>query len=144
MEETSLQFFYQDIDFTLDKEDSVKNWILFVVDKEGRSLEEVNYIFCSDEYLLKLNEEYLQHTDYTDILTFPNSPKDVPEISADIYISIDRIKENATKFDQSFTDELHRVMIHGMLHLIGYDDHNDADILEMRIAETRSLELRNF
>ena len=135
----SLQFFSHEIDFTLDKEDSVRDWILFVIDKYAKKVGQINYIFCSDTYLLELNKAHLQHDYYTDILTFPYTPKGSEELISDIYISIDRVKDNAQSFEIPFTDELHRVMIHGILHLIGFDDHGDTAKKEMRAKEDEAL-----
>ena len=142
--EHSLEFFSQEIEFTLDKEDSVRDWILFVVDSYGKKVGQINYIFCSDDYLLELNKAHLQHDYYTDILTFPYAPAGVEELISDIYISIDRVKDNAQSYELPFEDELHRVMIHGALHLIGFDDHGEEAKKEMRAKEDQALIQRNF
>lgn len=102
--------------------------------KEGRPLAELQYIFCSDRYLLAINRQYLDHDDYTDIITFDLSEKNHP-INAEIYISVDRIRENALKYDTSLRKELHRVMFHGALHLCGYKDKTAAQKGEMRKME---------
>lgn len=140
----SLQFFSHEIDFKLDKEDSVKDWILFVIEKHAKKAGQINYIFCSDSYLLELNKAHLQHDYFTDILTFPYAPKGAEELISDIYISIDRVKDNAASYDDSFEDELHRVMIHGILHLIGFDDYGDTAKKEMRRKENEALAERDF
>jgi len=142
--EQQLQFFSEEIDFSLDKEDSVRDWILFVIEKFDKKATEINYIFCSDEYLLGLNKEHLDHDYYTDILTFPYAHKDALELISDIYISIDRVKENASSLGIAFEEELHRVMIHGILHLLGFDDHGEGAQEEMRERENEALELRAF
>ncbi|MDW3650776.1 MAG: rRNA maturation RNase YbeY [Bacteroidia bacterium] len=142
--EQSLEFFSQEIEFTLDKEDSVRDWILFVIDSYDKKVSQINYIFCSDDYLLELNRTHLQHDYYTDILTFPYAPAGVEELISDIYISIDRVKDNAHSYELPFIDELHRVMIHGALHLIGFDDHGDAAKKEMSAKEDMALAQRKF
>lgn len=142
--EESIQFFSEEIEFTLDKEDSVRNWILFVITKYEKKAGDISYIFCSDEYLLGLNKEHLQHDYYTDILTFPYAPAEASELHSDIYISIDRVKDNASSLNISFTDELHRVMIHGILHLLGFDDHGEGAQEDMRSKENQALEKREF
>lgn len=142
--EESLQFYSEEIDFTLDKEDSVRSWILFVIDSYKKKAGDISYIFCSDEYLLRLNKEHLQHDYYTDILTFPYAPADAKELHSDIYISIDRVRDNAATLNISFTDELHRVMIHGILHLLGFDDHGEGAQEDMRLKENQALEKRTF
>ena len=142
--EQSLEFFSQEIKFSLDKEDSVRDWILFVVESYDKKIGQMNYIFCSDEYLLELNKTHLQHDYYTDILTFPYAPAGVEELISDIYISIDRVKDNAQSYGLPFQEELHRVMIHGALHLIGFDDHGEAAVKEMRAKEDLALAQRSF
>lgn len=102
------------------------------IESEGHTLERIDYIFCSDEFLLKVNRAHLDHDEYTDIITFP---LEEDPIVGEIYISIDRVRENADSFGVSFEEELHRVMIHGVLHLCGYDDHEDDDIEEIREKE---------
>src|SRR5947209_18612526 len=99
----------------------VKEFLLKLFRKEGYNLESLNIIFCKDDYLLRINKLYLDHDNYTDILTFPLHTEDKP-VSSDIFISIDRIKENAKVFHTSFIKELHRVIFHGALHLCGYKD----------------------
>jgi probable rRNA maturation factor len=119
-------FFEEDIQFKPKNKAKLRDWIKATVIAEGYTLSELNYIFCSDTYLLALNQQYLDHDTYTDIITFDNSEiKDV--IVGDIFISIDRIRENAAQFSGNETDELHRVMIHGALHLLGYKDKSKAD-----------------
>ena len=112
------------------------NWIIEAVDEEGFDLERIDFIFCSDEFLLEINRKHLGHEDYTDIITFPLEEN---PIEGEIYISVDRVKENAANFETKFEDELRRVMIHGVLHLCGYDDHNDDDIEEIRMKEDHYL-----
>ena len=112
-----------------------------VLAKEEQHAKTINYIFCSDDYLLKINKEYLNHDTLTDIITFDNSEEE-GKIEADIFISIDRIKENALSLKKDFDQELHRVIIHGLLHLLGYNDKTDDDKAEMRKKEDACLSLR--
>jgi len=121
----------------------LRKWITSTVDGKKNRIEEINYIFCSDNYLLELNKKFLNHHFYTDIITFDNSSEG-KKISADIFISIERVKANAEKFNTAFNDELHRVMIHGILHLLGYKDKTKKDVGEMRRKEDECLEKRNF
>lgn len=121
-------------DFKLNDEKSISKWISDVITEEGKSLGEINYIFCDDEYLHKINIEFLQHDTYTDIISFDYTLGNT--INGDIYISIDRVKENSTTFKTGFINELHRVMIHGVLHYLGYKDKTDDESLLMRQKET--------
>ncbi|MDF4201438.1 rRNA maturation RNase YbeY [Maribacter sp. SA7] len=126
-------------EFKLVAEKNFDSWITASCNTEGFSIQELNYIFCSDDYLLKINQDYLQHDYLTDIITFDYvSGKN---ISGDLYISIDRIKENAQEFNVTFDNELKRVMIHGVLHLMGYSDKSDAAIAEMRAKEEEKIKL---
>jgi rRNA maturation RNase YbeY len=144
----AISFFTQDIKFTLMNKTIVRSWLTSVAKKEGAAIEELNYIFCSDNYLLELNKKHLNHNTLTDIITFDNSsqvsevrsPKtpnighptsDIRHLTSDIFISIERVNENAEKFNVSREQELHRVMVHGLLHLLGYKDKNPADKAEM-------------
>jgi len=121
----------------LHEEESIKQWIVSTIKKENQTEEgEITIIFCPDEYLLKINKEYLDHDYYTDIITFPYS--DNPLI-ADLFISIDRVKDNAIDHSVSFEEELRRVIIHGILHLCGYDDDTPSSQKKMREAENRYL-----
>ncbi|MEO6524922.1 MAG: rRNA maturation RNase YbeY [Mucilaginibacter sp.] len=119
-------FFEEDTQFKPKNKAKLRDWIKATVIAEGYTLSELNYIFCSDTYLLAMNQQYLDHDTYTDVITFDNSElADV--VVGDIFISIDRIRENAAQFSGNETDELHRVMIHGALHLLGYKDKTKAD-----------------
>jgi rRNA maturation RNase YbeY len=118
----------------------VKDWIGKVVEKYGKTVGELYYYFCSDEKLLEINRERLGHDFYTDIVTFPLTDCETV-LSSEFCISIDRIKENAVTFGRSFESELHRVIIHGVLHLIGFDDHTEEDVKEMREKEEDALKL---
>jgi probable rRNA maturation factor len=118
------------------------SWFSEVCESEYKVLGAVNLIFCSDEYLLEMNREHLDHDYYTDIITFDYCMADV--ISGDLFISVDRVRENADQFCVLFNDELHRVCVHGLLHLCGYNDKNDVDEAMMRSKENEKLELRKF
>lgn len=139
----SINFFNEDISYNLKQKINLKNWIRDTIESEGQKLKEINFIFCSDEYLLQINEQYLNHSTYTDIITFDNSEK-AGYIIADIFISIERVLENAGKFNISSTDELHRVLIHGTLHLLGYKDKPKAKKVLMTAMEDKYLNLRTF
>lgn len=121
MSKAAIHFFTEEISFTLKNKTIIRNWLRETISAEGYVLEELNFIFCSDDYLLGINQQYLDHDTYTDVITFDNS--EAPKtIVGDIFISIDRIKENAKEFKHDFMDELCRVMVHGTLHLLGYPD----------------------
>jgi probable rRNA maturation factor len=138
-----INFFKEEIKFRLSKQDDLKKWILRLIKKEKYSLGILNFILCSDRYLLKMNKEYLSHDYYTDIITFDNSEKQ-KMIEGDIYISIDRVLANSKTFKTTFESELHRVMAHGVLHLLGYGDKNKKQRTEMKIQEDKWLMERNF
>jgi len=139
----SINFFEEDISFKLKNKNKIKEWIKSTITAEGYALQELNYIFCSDQYLLQINRQYLDHDTYTDIVTFDNSEKD-RSITGDIFISIDRIRENAAKFGVTEANELHRVIIHGALHLLGYKDKSPADKKKMTLKEDFYLNKRSF
>lgn len=132
----SIFFFYEDIDFTLPSPHSFQSWLLKVSQAHHYNISELNYIFCSDTYLHKINVEYLNHDTYTDIITFDNSDEE-GSIESDIFVSIDRVKENATDFNTSFEHELKRVMVHGLLHLVGFGDKTDKEKAIMRSREEK-------
>jgi rRNA maturation RNase YbeY len=138
----SISYHQIDIDFILPNKRLVSSWIRSVVGSENFSLIHINIIFCSDPHLLSINQQYLQHDYFTDIITFNQSDDEV-SIEGDLFISIDRIRDNSSKLEIPFIQELHRVIIHGVLHLIGYDDLNAADKLAMREKEDSYLSLRN-
>jgi rRNA maturation RNase YbeY len=137
-----IRFFYEEVDFKVKYPTKVKQWITESAKKEKRQISEVNYIFCSDKYLLSLNQDYLKHNTLTDIITFDNSEGSL--IAGEIYISIERVNENASKYASGLTDELHRVMIHGVLHLCGYKDKKPDDKTLMRKKEDAYLSLRKI
>lgn len=137
-EEESVIFFEsEDIDFQLLEGTKTKDWILKIIEKENKELIQLTYIFCSDAHLLEINKEYLNHDTFTDIITFPYL--DPPHVEGDVFISIDRVKENAKEFNTSFDEELRRVMIHGVLHLCGYPDKTEAEATIMRNKEGEAL-----
>ena len=119
----AINFFTEDIEFKFKKKKDLKSWIKQVIVSEKKVIGNLNYIFTSDKYLLKINQKYLNHNTYTDIITFNYDEGNI--INGDIYISIDRVKENAMKYANNFDNEFYRVVIHGVLHLIGYDDTNE-------------------
>lgn len=127
--------------FQLNNENLIENWIDTVIKKEGFEIGEINYIFCDDTYLHKLNLEFLQHDTLTDIISFDNSLGKM--LSGDIFISTERVADNANDFNVSFNDELHRVMIHGVLHYMGFKDKSELEKKEMRTAENNALILLN-
>ena len=130
-----IQFFNEDVDFKIPNPRKTKTWLKDIIESEGFELNQLNYIFCSDEYLLGVNQQYLNHDFYTDIITFDNSEEIEGIVEGDIFISIDRVKENAEELSKTFKEELLRVLAHGVLHLVGYDDHEDEDELIMRQKE---------
>lgn len=144
MPDGAIEFFVEEVDFTLEHPEQVREWVNQVILDHGFDLENLTYVFCSDDYLHQINLEYLKHDTYTDIVTFNNS--DLPDqvIVGDIFISVDRVRENAQDLTVSFTNELHRVIIHGVLHLLGYDDKDPASQAAMREKEDSYLSLRKF
>jgi len=135
-----IHFFQEDVSFLPENSEELIRWIGQMALDKGYAIRMLNYIFCSDEYLLQINLQYLDHNYYTDIITFDHS-EDEKDIEADVFISIDRIKENAVSQETVFQRELSRVMIHGLLHLIGYEDKTDQDKLVMREKEDACLSL---
>jgi probable rRNA maturation factor len=119
VEESAVIYHFEDIEFDLIDEKKSTNWIIDTAATEGKTIQELTYIFCSDAYLLQMNKEHLQHDYYTDVITFAYS--DNP-LAGDVFISADRVKDNAQQIGVTFEQELHRVMIHGLLHLAGYLD----------------------
>lgn len=134
-----IHFHSEDVPFPNEviPEDAIK-WLEKIAIRESREIGELNYIFCSDDYLLKVNQEYLNHDFFTDIITFDYSES---HIEGDIYISVDRVKENAMSIEVSFKNELHRVLAHGLLHLLGYKDKSEKERKEMRLKEEACLSL---
>jgi probable rRNA maturation factor len=135
----TLNFFVEEIDFKLLGARKLKTWLRSISGLHGKDLEEINYIFVSDQYLLQLNQEFLQHDTFTDIITFPHDATEDNFIGGDIYISIERVRENAISFSASFEDELHRVMVHGLLHLVGFGDKDAKAKRKMRALEDEAM-----
>lgn len=136
----AIHFFTEEIPFNLIKKNTYKKWIKEIISLESCKLEELNFIFCSDNYLLEINKEYLNHDYFTDIITFDNSTQEA-EILGDIFISIDTVKSNSIKFKTEFQNELSRVIIHGVLHLLGYGDKKKEDQKIMKYKEDWALSL---
>ncbi len=136
-------FDYDDTNFELQNADAVENWIQKIVADEGKTMGELSYVFCSDAFLHKINVEYLNHDTLTDIITFPLAD-DAETVAGEMYISVERVADNAKDFGVAFTDELHRVVIHGVLHLCGYGDKTEAEEILMRKKEEESLKKRGF
>jgi len=137
-----IRFFSEEVSFKIPHPRKTANWIKLSIQKEKGQPGDINYIFCSDRYLLDINKEYLNHNSLTDIITFDTRSTKSSPISADIYISIERVKDNAKTLEIGFDSELHRVMIHGVLHLVGYKDKSKANKAQMRKKEEAYLSLR--
>lgn len=137
-----ISYYNQDIDFKFKGKRLASKWLTLVAESEIRRIGDIAVIFCSDDYILQINQQYLSHDYYTDIITFDYSEGD--KLSGDLFISIDTVKANAEEYGTDFNDELNRVIVHGVLHLIGYDDHNDKDIAVMRKKEDYYLSLREL
>ena len=135
-----IRYFQEDIRFDLKQKMQNNRWLKMVAGSEMRRIGAVNIIFCSDNYILDVNMRYLQHDYFTDIITFDYCVKDI--LSGDLFISIDSVRENALFYGVPFADELDRVMVHGLLHLIGYDDHTEEQIREMRAKEDYYLQMK--
>ena len=136
----AIQFSFQ-TNYPLKSRTKIKQWIKQVIETKGKKTGNITYIFCDDEYLLEVNKQYLQHDYYTDVITFDYVENDL--ISGDIFISTDRVRENALAFGSSETEELHRVIIHGVLHLLGLKDKSEKEASQMRQAENEALKLLN-
>lgn len=132
-------FYFEDTDFKLRHKTRIKEWLRLVAESEVFTLGNISVIFCSDNYILDINQKYLQHDYFTDIITFDYSEGD--RISGDLFISVDSVRENSVEYGTEFEDELHRVIVHGILHLIGYDDHTEDEIKTMRSKEDYYLSL---
>ena len=131
--------FHYETDFSIDDEAKFADWISRIIFSEGKEYIQLDFIFCDDEYLLKINQDYLDHDTYTDIITFPY--EDMSGIAGDIFISIERVKENALDFGVEFYLELKRVMAHGVLHLLGYGDKSEEETVQMRFKEDEKIKL---
>lgn len=131
--------FNYESDFTLEQEDNYASWIETIIESENKILGEISYIFCDDEYLHTINMQYLNHDTLTDIISFDYTEGDI--ISGDIFVSIERVIDNAKDFNVPFDEELKRVLAHGVLHYCGYKDKSDADALVMRSKEEEKIKL---
>ena len=140
--QSRIHFHYQVAPFYFPARTEIKIFLAAIFRKEKRKLKGLSYVFCTDNFLLGLNQQFLQHDTLTDIISFELSPKD-QDVEGEIYISIDRIRENATTFRSGFLNELHRVMIHGALHLCGYKDKSKKEQVLMRSMEDKYLGLLN-
>lgn len=136
-----ISYFYEDTDFIFKGKVKNSKWLRLVAESEIRRIGDLNIIFCSDNYILDINQKYLQHDYFTDIITFDYCEGD--KLSGDLFISVDSVKENSLEYSTEFPEELDRVIVHGLLHLIGYDDHTDEDIAMMRKKENYYLSLKN-
>ena len=136
-----VSYFKEDTSFAFKEKRLTSRWLKFVAQAEAKKLGDIGIIFCSDNYILDVNIKYLQHDYYTDIITFDYCEGDT--LSGDLFISIDSVRENASFYGTEFPVELNRVIVHGLLHLIGYDDHTEEDIAVMRAKENYYLSLRD-
>ncbi|MCU7617538.1 rRNA maturation RNase YbeY [Chryseobacterium sp. PBS4-4] len=134
-----IQFFYENLPETVNN--NYTSWLEEIILSEGKKLGEINYIFCDDEYLLKINQDYLQHDYYTDIITFDSVKGKT--ISGEIFVSLQRISDNASTLSRNYEEELRRVLAHGILHLCGYKDKSDEEEQEMRNKEDFYIEKYN-
>ena len=136
----AIHFFSEEIPYTLKEKLNRKRWLTKIATNAGFKIKELNYVFCSDEYLYQMNRDYLKHDTYTDIITFDNSEKK-DDIEGDIFISIDRVRENAKTHTQEVETEMNRVLAHGLLHLMGYKDKSKEEAALMRLKEEESIKL---
>ncbi len=135
----TISYTTEDIDWAISDREKIDQWIVQVVTNHHKTIGELNYIFCSDNYILEINKEHLNHNYFTDIITFDYTVGDI--ISGDLFISIDTVRDNAATYNCSFENELHRVIIHGVLHLLGFNDKTDAEQEIMTAKENESLQL---
>ena len=131
--------FNYELEFTLENESVIADWLSKVIISENKKEGDINYIFCDDDYLLEINQQYLDHDTLTDIISFDYSVGN--ELHGDIFISIDRVRENALEFNVSFEDELNRVLVHGVLHYCGFKDKTEEDEKAMRIKEDEKIKM---
>lgn len=137
-----ISYYFQDTDFKFRDRRRTNEWLKLAAESEIRRIGNISIIFCSDNYVLDINQKYLQHDYFTDIITFDYCEGD--RLSGDLFISVDSVRENSVEFGTEFKDELNRVIIHGLLHLVGYDDHTEKDIKLMRSKENYYLSLREL
>lgn len=137
-----ISYYFEDTDFIFKGKTLNNKWLRLVAESEIRRVGNVSIIFCSDNYILDINQRYLGHDYFTDIITFDYCEGD--RLSGDLFISVDSVRENSIEYGTDFMDELYRVIVHGILHLIGYDDHTEGDIAVMRSKENYYLSLREL
>lgn len=134
-----IHYFLEDTVFFYARKHLTNRWLKETASNESKRIGDLNIIFCSDSYILDINKKYLGHDFYTDIITFDYCEESV--LSGDLFISVDTVRDNSELYETSFDDEIHRVIVHGLLHLIGYDDHTDSDKKIMRAKENQYLDL---
>lgn len=140
-----INFFFEDVSFVLKDKGKLRLWIAACIAAEGFRLKQINFIFCSDEYLLDLNKKFLNHDYFTDVITFSHESSNISkEVGGDVFISYHRITDNALKLKIPESNEIHRVMVHGVLHLMGYKDKTKADKNRMSALEDDCLLRRSF
>ena len=137
-----ISYYFQDVDFEFREKRRTNQWLRLAAESEIRRIADISIIFCSDPYILDINQKYLGHDYFTDIITFDYCEGD--SLSGDLFISVDSVKENSIEYGTDFKDELNRVIIHGLLHLIGYDDHTVEETAVMRMKENYYLSLREL
>ena len=138
---SEINFFSEDTDFSFHEADRATEWLLLIGRKYKKEIGNLSIIFCSDTYLHQINVDYLQHDDLTDIITFPYEEKEIDVVSGDIFISVERVRENAAVYEVSMEKELKRVMAHGLLHLCGYKDKTHEEKTIMRHQEDQAIKL---
>ena len=136
-----ISYHFENTDFVFRERDLNNRWLRTVAESEMKRIGNIAIIFCSDGYLLDVNRKYLGHDYFTDIITFDYCEGE--RLSGDLFISVDSVRENAVEYGTEFANELNRVMVHGLLHLIGYDDHTEEDVKTMREKENQYLEIRS-
>lgn len=141
--EPEIDFYAEDLAFDLPAQTEVKQWLITVAASEHSDIQELTFIFCSDAYLLELNQQYLEHDTLTDVITFDYA-EESGVVEGDVFISVERTRENAAEMGVAHLQELHRVMVHGLLHLLGYTDKTDEEKATMRTKEDFYLNLRPF
>ena len=138
----AISFYSEELSFNLPQKRNRAKWLLSVARSEGRKAGSIQYIFVSDQKILEINQEYLKHDYFTDIITFPYEEGDI--LSGDIFISVDTVRSNAVEYNQTFENELDRVISHGLLHLLGYDDRTELQQKQMRLKEDECLASRSL
>lgn len=137
-----ISFYFEDTRFEFRQKTLTRKWLKLVAESEICRIGDISVIFCSDNYILDINQRYLHHDYFTDIITFDYREGD--RLSGDLFISVDSVRENSIEYGTEFNDELNRVIVHGLLHIIGYDDHTDEQTKEMRTKENYYLSLREL